>query len=98
MKTKKAEKVITTLKDRIGHPLKRHLTEISTRVNNLKSALLLPLKQLQMNPTPSKRTLLSYYYCFTPKQCPKHACNSVSNNLDIEEQFLLDMVSISSSD
>ena len=32
METKKAEKVITTPvpKDRIGHPLKRHLTEIST--------------------------------------------------------------------
>ena len=26
----KVEKVITTLKDRIGHPLKRHLTEILT--------------------------------------------------------------------
>ena len=25
MKTKKVQKVITTLKDRIGHPLKRHL-------------------------------------------------------------------------
>ena len=37
MKTKKVKKVITTLKDRIGHPSKRHLTEISTRVNNLKS-------------------------------------------------------------
>ena len=36
-KTKKVEKVMTTLKDRIGHPLKRHLTEILTRVNNLKS-------------------------------------------------------------
>ena len=30
MKTKKVEKVMTTLKDRIGHPLKKHLTEIST--------------------------------------------------------------------
>ena len=30
MKTKKVEKVITTLKDRIGHPLKRHPTEIPT--------------------------------------------------------------------
>ena len=30
MKTKKAEKVITTLKDRIDHPLKRHLTETLT--------------------------------------------------------------------
>ena len=30
MKTKKVEKVIATLKDRIGHPLKRHLTEIPT--------------------------------------------------------------------
>ena len=30
MKTNKEEKVITTLKDRIGHPLKRHLTEITT--------------------------------------------------------------------
>ena len=30
MKTKKVEKVITTVKDRIGHPLKRHLTETST--------------------------------------------------------------------
>ena len=27
---KKIEKIITALKDRIGHPLKRHLTEIST--------------------------------------------------------------------
>ena len=34
MKTKKVEKVITTLKDRIGHPLKRHFTEIPTQVNN----------------------------------------------------------------
>ena len=30
MKTKKIEKVITTLKDKIGHPLKRHPTEIPT--------------------------------------------------------------------
>ena len=30
MKTKKVEKILTTLKDRIGHPLKRHFTEIST--------------------------------------------------------------------
>ena len=30
MKTKKVEKVITTLKDRSGHALKRHLTEITT--------------------------------------------------------------------
>ena len=36
MKTKKVEKVITILNERIGHPLKRHLTEIKTRVNNLK--------------------------------------------------------------
>ena len=36
MKTKKVEKVITTLKDRIGHPLKRHLTETPARVNNRK--------------------------------------------------------------
>ena len=28
MKTKKVEKEITTVKDRIGHPLKRHLTKI----------------------------------------------------------------------
>ena len=35
MKAKKVEKVVTTLKDRIGLPLKRHLTEILTRVNNL---------------------------------------------------------------
>ena len=28
MKTDKAEKVITTLRDRTGHPLKRYLTEI----------------------------------------------------------------------
>ena len=35
MKTTKVENVITTLKDRIYHPLKRHLTEIPTRVNNL---------------------------------------------------------------
>ena len=32
MKTKKAETVITTLKDRIGHPLKRNLTDIKTSV------------------------------------------------------------------
>ena len=30
MKTKKVEKAITTLKDRIGHHSKRHLTEILT--------------------------------------------------------------------
>ena len=36
MEAKKVEKVITTPKDRNGHPLKRHLTEIKTRVNNLK--------------------------------------------------------------
>ena len=30
MKTNKVEKVITSPKDKIGHPLKRHLTEIST--------------------------------------------------------------------
>ena len=30
MKTNKVEKVIATLKDRIGHPLKRHLTETLT--------------------------------------------------------------------
>ena len=30
MKAKKVKKVITTRKDRIGHPLKRHLTEILT--------------------------------------------------------------------
>ena len=30
MKTTKAEKVITTLKDLIGHRLKRHLTETLT--------------------------------------------------------------------
>ena len=35
MKTEKVEKVITAVKDRIGHPLKRHLTELSTWVNNL---------------------------------------------------------------
>ena len=35
MKTKQVEKVITAHKYRIGHPLKRHLTEISTCVNNL---------------------------------------------------------------
>ena len=35
--TKKVEKVITTLKDWIGHPLKRHLTETLTWVNNLKA-------------------------------------------------------------
>ena len=34
MKTNNVEKVITTLQDRIGHPSKRHLTEIPTRVNN----------------------------------------------------------------
>ena len=39
MKTKKVGKVITTLKDRIGHPLKKHLTEILTQVNNLKTFL-----------------------------------------------------------
>ena len=33
---KKVKKVITTLKDRIVHHLKRDLTEIWTRVNNLK--------------------------------------------------------------
>ena len=38
MKTKKVEKVITTLKNQIGHPLKRHLTEIPTWVNHLKDA------------------------------------------------------------
>ena len=37
MKTKKVEKVVTTLKVRIGHPLKRHFTEIPKRVNSLKS-------------------------------------------------------------
>ena len=36
MKTKKVEEVTTTLKDRIGHLLKRHLTKIRTRVNNFK--------------------------------------------------------------
>ena len=36
MKTKKVEKLITTLKDWIGHPLKRHFTETLTWVNNLK--------------------------------------------------------------
>ena len=36
MKTKKVEKVIATLKDRIGHPLKRYFTETLTWVNNLK--------------------------------------------------------------
>ena len=30
MKIKTVEKVITALKDTIGHPLKRYLTEIST--------------------------------------------------------------------
>ena len=30
MKTKKVEKVIKTIKDWIGHPLKRHLTETLT--------------------------------------------------------------------
>ena len=30
MKTNQVEKVITVLKDKIGNPLKRHLTEIST--------------------------------------------------------------------
>ena len=30
------EKVITTLKGLIGHPLKRHITEIPKRVNNRK--------------------------------------------------------------
>ena len=32
----KAKKAITTLKDRIGHLLKGHLTEILTWVNSLK--------------------------------------------------------------
>ena len=36
MKTKKVKKVITALKYWIGHPLKRHLREIPTRVNNVK--------------------------------------------------------------
>ena len=31
MKTKKSEKVVTTLKDRIGHPSKRHLTKSLTK-------------------------------------------------------------------
>ena len=35
MKKNKVEKVLTTLKDRIGHRLIRHLTDIPTRVNNL---------------------------------------------------------------
>ena len=39
MKTKKIEKVITTLKDRIGHPLKRHLTEILTWSTTLSAEL-----------------------------------------------------------
>ena len=39
MKTKKVEKVITTLKDRIGHHLKGHLTEITTQANNLNSLM-----------------------------------------------------------
>ena len=39
MKAKKVEKVITTLKDRIGHPLEKYLTEISTWVANLKGRL-----------------------------------------------------------
>ena len=30
MKANKVDKVITTLKDPIGHPLKRHLAEIPT--------------------------------------------------------------------
>ena len=30
MKTEEVEKVITALKDRTDHPLKRHLTEILT--------------------------------------------------------------------
>ena len=36
MKTKKVEKVIATLTDRIGHPLIRHPTEIPTQAKNLK--------------------------------------------------------------
>ena len=39
MKANKIEKIITTLKDRIGHPLKKYLTEISTWVANLKGRL-----------------------------------------------------------
>ena len=35
MKTKKVEEVITTLKDRNGHPLKKHLTEIPTSVERI---------------------------------------------------------------
>ena len=34
MKTKKVEKVKNTLKDRIGHPLKKHFIKIPTQVNN----------------------------------------------------------------
>ena len=37
MKTKKVEKVMATLKDPLGHPLKRQLAEIPTQVNNLNS-------------------------------------------------------------
>ena len=40
MKTNKVEKVITTPKDWIGRPLKRHLTETLTWVNNLKTEVL----------------------------------------------------------
>ena len=36
MKTKKAEKVITTLKDRIGHYLKRRLTKSRHKSTTLK--------------------------------------------------------------
>ena len=59
MKTKKVEKVITALKDRIRHLLKRHFAEISTSVNNLK----LPYSQRSLHGRVDKSEYSVILYC-----------------------------------
>ena len=63
MKTKKVEKVITTLKDSIDHPLKRHLTEILNQSTTLNVSLFF-------------RTLYIVQNCSTKCTC---AAISISN-------------------
>ena len=54
MKTKKVGKVTIILKDRIGHPLKRHLTEVSTRINTLRSTRRISGRSFQIHISPKR--------------------------------------------
>ena len=89
MKTKKVEKVITTLKDRIDHPLKRHLTEIPTQVKNLNGTRLPQITVLccPVYQTNSHLGLSDITLVFSIKQLFRRSAISQSDELTCFEIF-----------